>query len=277
MEGEILVTKECKICIDKILPQDMQEEARRLAISENPENKTIAMSTPELPEEIAIITGKKWNNGRTLRVCFLDGVPDIQKKVEKYAHEWEEFANIKLSFGNDPNAEIRISFKEKGSWSYIGTDCLGIDKAKPTMNFGWLKLDTPEDEYSRVVLHEFGHALGCIHEHQNPSTNIPWDKEAVYRLYMGPPNNWTKEQVDSNIFQRYSKTETNFTTFDKNSIMLYAIPNSLTIGDFEVGWNRILSNVDKEFMRKIYPKTHGDSTEISTIGDRAATSVNTET
>jgi serralysin len=46
----------------------------------------------------------------------------------------------------------------------------------------------------------------------------------------------------------------NFTKFDIESIMLYAIPNELTVGDFEVGWNTILSATDKEFMRQNYPK-----------------------
>jgi hypothetical protein len=46
------------------------------------------------------------------------------------------------------NAQIRISFSaDEGSWSYIGTDCLGIEKTEPTMNFGWLKDDTDADEY----------------------------------------------------------------------------------------------------------------------------------
>jgi hypothetical protein len=121
------------------------------------------------------------------------------------------------------------------------------------MNFGWLTKTTADSEYSRVVVHEFGHALGCIHEHQNPNTNIPWDKDAVYKYYQGPPNNWTKSQVDINLFTRYSADITNATQFDRESIMLYPIPNEFTIGDFEVGWNTMLSALDKEHIGKLYP------------------------
>ncbi|MCY7759728.1 hypothetical protein [Bacillus inaquosorum] len=121
------------------------------------------------------------------------------------------------------------------------------------MNFGWLHPNTPEVEYSRVVLHEFGHALGCIHEHQNPTAKIPCNKEAVYEYYMGPPNNWPKEIVDSNIFDRYDENTTNFTEFDPTSIMLYSIPKEHTNGGFEVVGGVTLSENDKVFIQNMYP------------------------
>ena len=196
---------------------------------------------------------KKWNPGQTIRIRFLDGIPQVQKKVEKYAKEWEKYANIKFSFGDDPEAEVRISFKGAGSWSYLGTDCLSIEKHEPTMNYGWLHPSTPDTEFSGAVLHEFGHVLGCVHEHQNPNENIPWDKEAVYKYYMNPPINWSKEQIVKIIFEHYSKDSTNFSEFDKDSIMLFAIPNQLTIGDFEVRPNNVLSERDKDFIQQLYP------------------------
>lgn len=249
------------MCLDCLLPPEQRAEAARVAIEENPANDPTAQMHREVGvgnvpvEEIAVLIGKRWQNGRTLRVRFLDGDPVVQQRLQPFAHEWSKHANITFVFGTDPNAEIRISFKEKGrSWSNLGTDALVVPRTAPTMNYGWLTPSSTKDEYSRVVTHEFGHALGCIHEHQNPSTNIPWDKEAVYRYYAGPPNNWTRAMVDHNLFRRYSATQTNFSRFDRKSIMLYAISNALTIGDFSVGWNTVLSPTDKQFIGSVYPK-----------------------
>ena len=95
--------------------------------------------------------------------------------------------------------------------------------------------ETEDQEYRRVVLHEFGHALACIHEHQNPDANIQWNKEKVYKYFMGDPNNWSKEEVDHNIFDRYSKTITNFSDYDNRSIMIYNLPAQFTLNNQPVG------------------------------------------
>src|SRR5262249_37184468 len=146
-----------KVCIDRQLPDDQVEEAARRAIEENPDNAPAgpaAFSVAPLPPRfMALITGKRWKRGRTLRVRFLGGDPAVRQKVESFAHQWEEYANIKFRFGDEPHAEIRTAFQMgAGSWSYIGTDALGIPAGQPTMNYGWLTPDTPDEEYSRVVL-----------------------------------------------------------------------------------------------------------------------------
>ena len=262
-----------KACVDRVLSAERLLQAAENAVKENPANAPAFSFSPGVgaaplpPPFMAMMTGKKWKNGRTLRVRFLDGQPAVQAKVKRFAQEWEKFANIKFDFGNDPDGEIRISFEQEGSWSYIGVDATTIPRKEPTMNFGWLQADTPDDEYSRVVIHEFGHALACIHEHQSPGAEIPWDKEAVYRYYMGPPNNWSESEVDLNLFQRYGQEVTQFTKFDPKSIMLYPIPNEFTVGDFEVGWNRELSAMDREFVAAIYPKEEKPIVEIK-IGAR---------
>jgi len=92
--------------------------------------------------QMAVINQKKWENGHTLRCRFLDGDKFQQKKVQDKAQIWCDYANIKIVFGSNDDAEIRISFSaDPGSWSAIGTDCLVASyfpKYQPTMNFGWL-------------------------------------------------------------------------------------------------------------------------------------------
>ncbi|MFH1085624.1 MAG: M12 family metallopeptidase [Chloroflexota bacterium] len=249
-------TQPIRVCTDRILTGEQRRRAQERAAAENPTNASppAAGAEPDL-RELALETRTLWRPGRTLRVHFLDGLPEVQAKVRQVAVEWMNHANIALEFVQDPNAEIRISFQaDDGSWSYIGTDALGISPSKPTMNFGWLEPGTDDIEYRRVVLHEFGHALGCIHEHQHPEAGIPWDKDAVYRRYGGPPNNWSRAEIDHNLFARYARDQTQFSQFDKQSIMLYAIPDNLTIGDYAVGWNTDLSPTDKAFIAAIYPR-----------------------
>ena len=207
---------------------------------------------------------KLWENGRKLRVSFLDGVADVKSKVAAIAKEWEAVANLTLDFVTSGPSEIRVSFAEKGfSWSDVGTDALTIAKTQATVNFGWLEPSTELREYQRVVRHEFGHALGMIHEHQNPAAQgqIPWDKPKVYAYYA--QQGWTKDDVDSNIFEVYAEDSTNHTSFDSTSIMEYAIPDSLTIGSYAVGWNTALSQTDIDFMRRQYPKGSQGTVEIA--------------
>lgn len=250
-----------RLCVDRPVPDAVTMDAAVIAMSENNENEppplVIRPGQAIHPVEIALFAGKKWANGRKVGVKFLDGTKKQKAKTQQYAEVWEQHANIDFDFAAGAKAEIRISFKEKGSWSALGTDALitgAFPKTKPTMNYGWLKDDSDETEWRRVVLHEFGHALGAIHEHQNPAGGIQWNLKEVYRVFSGPPNNWTKQQIDFNIVQKYSIDQLNSTNFDKLSIMLYAFPGSLIVGGVGTQNNTDLSSTDKQFIATSFPK-----------------------
>jgi len=234
-----------RMCIDKCLPQQHHAKAAAAAVAENPDNRPPMGIAPAGTMSMALITGKKWQPGRTLTVAFLDGTAAKQSLVKRVVPEWAKYANVSFAFVSGRSGDIRISFAQEGAWSYIGTDALGIPRNQPTMNFGFI------DE--ATILHEFGHALGCIHEHQHPEAGIPWNRERVYQSFGGPPNNWSRQQVDVNLFQRYDRTITQFSGYDKASIMHYPVDKQLTDGVFEVGWNGALSQVDKEYIATAYP------------------------
>jgi hypothetical protein len=250
-----------RLCVDRPIPEATRMDAAVLAMSENAENEppplVIRPGQVIGPAEIAVFATKKWANGRKVGVKFLDGSKTQKAKTQKHAEVWERFANVNFDFNAGAKAEVRISFKEQGSWSALGTDCLvssAFPKSKPTMNYGWLKDDTEENEWQRVVLHEFGHALGAIHEHQNPAGGIQWKLSEVYRVFSGPPNNWTKQQIDFNIVQKYAINQLNASQYDKDSIMLYSFPGSLIVGGVGTQNNTDLSKQDKQFIAGLYPK-----------------------
>ena len=203
----------------------------------------------------ALQKNAKWQPGDVIRIAFLDGTDQQKALVKQYAQEWVDgLANLTFSWVNDPaQSDIRISFRYKGSWSVIGTTCKTVPKQQATMNFGWLKPNTPAPEAKRVILHEFGHALGLIHEHQNPDGGIQWNKPAVIADLSGPPNSWNLDTIERNMFKAYAQGEINGTNLDAKSIMLYPIPASWTTNGFSAGSNKELSPTDRTFIQQQYP------------------------
>lgn len=257
-----------KNCAELSVPKDLRGKAIEAALNEFSGNLLLpgmmpmgvnslavsasnAMSMPA----ITVITLKRWKPGRILKVRFLDNPPAVVKqKIQEYAKKWEKIVSVRFSFGNAPDAEIRITCTiGDGSWSYLGTDALTIPQSQATMNYGWFTPTTPEDEFSRTTLHEFGHALGATHEHQHPTAGIPWNRPAVYQYYQATQG-WSKADVDFQIFAKYNKNLVNSSNYDKTSIMHYAIDKALLLDPkYAVDWNKKLSGVDKAFMKLMYP------------------------
>ncbi len=226
-----------KICHDRVLPQEVSL----------PQSTT---TTRDGRVRAVFEFRKMWINGSKLSVRFMGGTAAQKALVKEQAMWWTEHANLTFDFNDKVDAEIRISFDPSdGAWSYIGTDCSRIPQNQPTMNLGFMDGGT--------TAHEFGHAIGLGHEHQNPQGGLQWNREAVIRDLSGPPNSWTVEQIEHNVLNKYAADQVRGTEFDRQSIMLYFFPARWTLNGVATSANETLSALDKSFIAstEAYPRT----------------------
>ena len=196
-----------QMCFERILPSDQHFFERNLV-------KLPKDTDPDLMPLHAVGFVKKLWRKKDLNIYFLQ-IHRQEAKILEWASEWSKYCAVQFHKIDTPiGSDIRVNFNQKGSWSYIGTDATQIPLESFTMNLGFIDKGT--------VLHEFGHALGLIHEHQSPFRGgFEWNKEEVIRSLSGPPNYWDKERIEHNIFKRYKKRRLRGTKYDTKSIMHY--------------------------------------------------------
>ena len=218
---------------------------------------------------------KIWPQGKALEVTFRDdeGVfspeeyEQVKSAIKDYANIWTQHANISFVFTDNQfeTGVIRVSFtRGKGHNSYIGTDCATAVESHsfPTTNFdpneiNGRTLTTNSERFRQVVLHEFGHVLGCIHEHSQPNTKFKWNKAEVYEFYKNKYG-WSRERTKVNVLRRYklwtwSEGAIASTEYDPESIMHYDLDGVFTKDNKRVTGGKDLSLSDKRLVDKYYP------------------------
>jgi serralysin len=203
---------------------------------------------------IAGLTVLFWEPGTKLTIKFIEGDPQIIRKVKEKFNLWLDYATtLKFEYIDNGNADVRIAFKESDEhWSYIGRDILNISPNEPTMNLGWRhNTQIPDKEIERVAIHEMGHTLGFVHEQSQPKAEIDWDEEKVYEFF-AETQGWDRETIFHNVLERYSEQITQYSYYDPVSIMHVWFPGFLLKSGQDITGGNKLSERDKDIAKKVY-------------------------
>lgn len=194
-----------------------------------------------------------------LSYYFIDGNESQRNKVAKVIDEWTWYANVEFreaSSAEDSNIRIRFN-PDDGSWSYVGTQSDRISKQDATINLAWLDASSDLTSNERaVILHEFGHVLGLIHEHQSPAHRGYAVKNigAALDLY-SKPQGWSDQQIYDQVINVYKVNDvSNFSRVDIQSIMHYPQPKEITGLDYDIPYNLTLTDLEKAYMILRYPR-----------------------
>ena len=203
----------------------------------NPMSKDTTMSQFVIDKE------KIWDKNK-LMVYFMndDTSQETIDEMIMIANEWSRHANIKFKSTEEINeSDIRVTFSEnKGYVSAIGNDAENYEN-QSTMSLGNLNYDIKQAKIRSIVLHEFGHSLGLLHEMHNPENPIIWDTSEAY-TYFKDKHDWEKNDVDEQVFAKIKGVK--HSKFDSLSIMTYPIPKELTLNKISIPMVSELSKND---------------------------------
>ncbi|WP_343697482.1 matrixin family metalloprotease [Flavobacterium sp.] len=222
----------------------------------NPENEEVilcmtdymnALNDPNSKPTAASRKSSRWEVGQTIKVKFLDGSNIQHELVKQYVSQWTEYANLNFEYVSKiEDAHIAVAFNlgRPGAWSEIGARLLLPGSLyfnyqnTPSMRLGDI---SNSDSSRRTVLHEFGHALGLVHETTNPTANINWDLPKTYK-YFYDSKDWSKEEVDRQVIQKMNSNDTDYSIYAPLSIMHYNTPAYLTTDGVAVNSMSTFSN-----------------------------------
>lgn len=207
-----------------------------------------------------------WPQNHTLRVYCLED--DYRAEVERHlAAGWARHVNLTFRFVDGrAGSDVRVSFRREPGrfWSLLGTQAADARTDEVTMSLGF-QSNTPDKEIKRLVLHEFGHALGLQHEMKHPDAGIVWNQPKAIAYYsqllpgLSPQAVWDQLRLLEHDSGRFL-----LRPFDPKSIMMYPIRRDLLAADSAwnpdmARWNFELSQSDIDIAREMYPPSRDDT------------------
>ena len=173
-----------------------------------------------------------------LTIEFLDGwtFRDERNLVEKAVRDWTSKSNIVPLFVSNGKSDIRVKFDDikTGEW-HVKTENVGapLGDRNTHWNSNEYTMYLATDFSYATALHEFGHALGLVHEHLNPKfleyfkwredTKLPEFGTTQFYKKIGDSTGFSSNtDIYHNLFA-IREVDEERSSFDMASVMTYYI------------------------------------------------------
>ncbi|KAJ3486248.1 hypothetical protein NLI96_g4372 [Meripilus lineatus] len=220
------------------------------------------MKKSQGPLHGAFLRGILWDHRQEVTFSFRhqSGSENQREKTRVLVEECFLYTNLSVIWVEDGMGVVRISFDDdRDSSSYIGKQCHQAPRGCATTNLRSIDPNTtqPSPEEAFTILHECGHICGLVHEHQVPGRRGHFNFiESEVQNRFGPNGyRWSQEDIRENITRLHQRKHIeNCSRFDRNSIMMYEFPASLTYEGVGAPLNKSLSDIDKAVLTLNYPR-----------------------
>lgn len=197
-----------------------------------------------------------WPQFSTVRISLMGMTKEQEQFTKDNINKWAPYVNLKFEFTDKPDGDIRFVANNdtSGGYSYVGTRSqTGVAADQPTGEIGF---EGGLNDYNAgTIVHEFGHALGFVHEHQHPENSLDFNWEQIRQDY---EEQKIPHLVDVNFAEITSGIVKS--AYDQSSVMHYSFPAKYLNSGRAIEARNDLSEGDKAFAMSLYPKPKPPST-----------------
>lgn len=174
------------------------------------------------------------------------------------ANEWMRYAAVDfkvLSEDSNQKADFEVNFIapviERNS--RIGRSSHGsVEFDRKIINLN-LPSDTTRGSHFKVTLHELGHVLGFMHEHQHPEREFSFNFDLLLKNCGLGSLEMCRSSIEYNNMRTFSGSKYILKDYDPKSIMHYGVQPPVILENMQILESMSLSLGDKIAAADVYP------------------------